>query len=58
MIYFEGIKEIITIFDALKNEGEFNFKSGVLQSIGYKEFLQFYKFIENKKEIKEKCLKE
>ena len=57
MINYEGVKEIINIFDALKVEGKkLNFEQGILQSIGYKEYTDFYNYLTANPEIKEKCL--
>jgi len=42
MVNIEGVKEIIWIFGYMEKFGPFNFQRGVLQSIGYKEFYDFY----------------
>jgi hypothetical protein len=57
MINYEGVKEIIDVFDALKIEGkELNFEKGILQSIGYKEYTDFYNYLADNPELKQKCL--
>jgi tRNA delta(2)-isopentenylpyrophosphate transferase len=43
MIDINGIKEIVQIYEYLESKGELNFTKGALQSIGYKEFHDFYK---------------
>lgn len=43
MITLEGVREIIDIFEYLEKKTEkLNFSAGVLQSIGYKEYHDFY----------------
>ena len=45
----EGFSEIIYIFNKFNiNKKEINFELGVLQSIGYKEFYELYKFLDIK----------
>ena len=44
----EGLSEIIYIFNKFNiNKKEINFELGVLQSIGYKEFYDLYKSLDN-----------
>ena len=57
----EGLSEIIYIFQKFNlNKKEINFEQGVLQSIGYKEFYDLYKELNNDliEEIHSKYLKE
>ena len=57
----EGLSEIIYIFNKFNiNKKEINFELGVLQSIGYKEFYDLYKSLDNnlKNEIYSFYLKE
>jgi len=51
MLDLDGVKEIFKVLDAIKNQNSkqpqlkdtsFNCIMGVLQSIGYKEFIDYY----------------
>jgi len=48
MVDMNGLKEIAKIFQYLENFGPFEFQKGILQSIGYKEFYEFYKKLKEK----------
>ena len=54
MIDIEGIREIINIFNHLDNMKALKINKGVLQSIGYKEFLPFYEALKN--EVEEQAI--
>lgn len=43
MVDIKGVQEIIEVYENLDSKGPLDFQRGVLQSIGYKEFYDFYK---------------
>ena len=49
MIDMNGVREIIDIFEYLESKMEkLRYDCGVLQSIGYKEFVDFYNLYKQK----------
>lgn len=58
MINAGGWEEIIKLYDLMGDEGEEDwFERGVLQAIGYKEFLKYYQSEDRNETVLEECMK-